>query len=316
MGQKPELPHLQSDDKLKNWHALIIQLELIDHLFNDPTINEVQLDTLNLLQLDPILDFELFIYSLMFHYSLECNYLNPFVSEMIQFKNSNYRLTLIHSSLNLHKRFKLFLRKMNSTPLTIDNFTNNKKISQKISALIEQKENILITGASGSGKTTFLKTLIATMAPLSHLVVLEDLPELALNRPNISHFITRESFKQNSTQIEINQLCSYVLRINPDRLILGEIRSNEISGLLLCMNCGIKGVMTTLHASSAHEAFNRLTLLYSIYNQQKNIDYTTIMKLIASHFKYVIHLENKMIKEFIQVYSASNEGLIFDEATL
>ncbi len=311
MGQL--LPTITSDP----WYKLLIKLEIIDLLFTND-LNEVMLEAFNhpQLELTTKLDFELFIHSLMFHYSLECNYLNPFVSEIIEFNQTTYRISLIHSSLNFKKNFKLYLRKMTRLNLPLNAFTTNDHWIKSLEQLVNQQENILITGASGSGKTTLLKTLLTNLPSHDHTVILEDLPELHnshLNSNQISHFVTRESFKQNSTQIEINQLCSYILRINPSRLIVGEIRSSEISGLLLCMNCGVKGVMSTLHASSAHEAFNRLSLLYTLYHDQKGMDYAVVLKLLATHFKYVVHVENRQIKEFIKIYSVDETNIIFDE---
>jgi Flp pilus assembly CpaF family ATPase len=101
--------------------------------------------------------------------------------------------------------------------------------------------------------------------------------------------------------------------MRPDRIILGEMRSVEVTPFILSMNNGHKGLMSTIHSSSAKDSLARVALLFSLYSDNQNIDYTLIMKLICSNIDCVIHIEDKRVKEVIRVLGSNGEVPYFED---
>ncbi|HYN21020.1 MAG TPA: P-type conjugative transfer ATPase TrbB [Thermoanaerobaculia bacterium] len=146
-------------------------------------------------------------------------------------------------------------------------------------ALAERK-NVLISGATGSGKTTFasslLRELIAT-SPNERIVVLEDNPELQLTAKNAVSFLTTHS-------VSLTRLVRTTLRFHPDRVIVGEVRGAEALDLLKCWNTGHPGGIATVHANSASAALARLDQLA----QEANVP--SQARLVDDAVDLVIHL--------------------------
>ena len=103
--------------------------------------------------------------------------------------------------------------------------------------------------------------------------------------------------------------------MRPDRIILGEMRSHEVIPFLLAMNTGHKGLMSTLHANSAVDAIKRVAQLFCLY-QGGDMNYPLVLKLASANVDVVIHLENKRVKEVIEVLSSEAENVYFNELTM
>ena len=112
-------------------------------------------------------------------------------------------------------------------------------------------------------------------------------------------------------KISLDKLLTYSLRMSPDRIILGEIRSEEILTFILGMNTGHKGIISSIHANNAKDALNRLAMLYSTY-ANSNINYAMVLKLICSNIDYVVYIENKKIVEIIEVFGSEGMNVFFD----
>jgi Flp pilus assembly CpaF family ATPase len=100
--------------------------------------------------------------------------------------------------------------------------------------------------------------------------------------------------------------------MSPDRLIVGEMRSNEVVPFMLAMNTGHKGLMSTIHANSGVDALLRIALLFSLYSENHEIDFSLITKLTCKNIDYVIHMENKIIKEICRVIGAEGETPFYE----
>lgn len=126
---------------------------------------------------------------------------------------------------------------------------------------VRAKKNIVVSGATGSGKTTFTKALIREIPPEERLITIEDSPELILNdHPNhIRLFYSKGD--QGQARVAPKQLLECCLRMRPDRILLAELRSDEAFDYLRNANSGHPGSITSVHASSADLAFEQLTLL-------------------------------------------------------
>lgn len=193
---------------------------------------------------------------------------------------------------------KMFLRKIQSIPLSIHNFCVE---STFVDSLILKKKNILIAGSTGSGKSSLLSSLLTFVPPEEHLVILEDHFELTCSLPLVTRLVGHD----------FSVLVPRSLRMTPDRIIIGEIRSNEVLGLQLVLNTGHQGVLATLHASSAVNALERLALLYTIY--AKNLDYTLSLKLFCQNIHNVIFLHKGKIEQIIEVKGSLGDKVLYIE---
>ena len=156
------------------------------------------------------------------------NHVHPFVSFSSHILNRPCRMTLIHESLlgSENPCSKFFIRFHHHNALELDDFIepNAPKsvipLLQKIVSI--DKLNVLICGSTGSGKTSLLKSLASTIDPKEHLVTIEDTEELKLNHPKVTSFLCHQDSNSLHNK-SLEDLCSYSLRVTPDRLILGEI---------------------------------------------------------------------------------------------
>jgi pilus assembly protein CpaF len=126
---------------------------------------------------------------------------------------------------------------------------------------VKHHRNILIIGGTSSGKTTLLNALAALIPNEERVIVLEDTPELMLPQPHAMYLRTRVRDAAGLPDITLRDLLVNTLRMRPDRIIVGEVRSVEASDMLQAMNVGHEGVMCTLHANSAREGLQRLETL-------------------------------------------------------
>lgn len=141
---------------------------------------------------------------------------------------------------------------------------SSAKSSKYYSILMEaciKGESIIISGATGSGKTTLATDLLSNVPEHERILALEDTPELA---PKHSHFLSLISRPPNADgfgEVTLRTLLRQALRMRPDRIILGECRGPEVLDLLQAMNTGHRGLLATLHANSPRDALRRIELL-------------------------------------------------------
>lgn len=238
---------------------------------------------------------------------IEWNYSSPFASFYTQIESSKYRVSLIHFSTTDQDSSKFFLRKISNHPFDLKSFS--QKYESTLKEFILTKKNILIAGSTGSGKTSLLTSMTRLFSPLEHIVTVEDTHEIMLSNQFHTQFIAK-----NTPGKTMSDYLSYGLRITPDRIILGEIRSKEVIPYLLALNTGHKGCLSTIHANSAQDALHRVALLYSIYSGT-NLSYELVLSLICSNIEYVIFMEDKEVKEIIRVYG-SEKGQVFIDLAL
>jgi pilus assembly protein CpaF len=149
---------------------------------------------------------------------------------------------------------------------------------------MDRRENILISGPTGSGKTTLVKALIDLVPQEERLLLIEDTAELPLRRPNRVRFTAREG-------VTIRHLLKASLRHRPDRIIVGEVRDGAAYDLLQALNTGHAGSISTLHASSALHALNRLARL--ALQADTGLPFGCIQSEIGDAIQYVAHMERR-----------------------
>jgi type IV secretion system protein VirB11 len=129
-----------------------------------------------------------------------------------------------------------------------------------LAAAVRARKNILISGGTSTGKTTFLNALIREIPADERLIFIEDTPELQLRHANAIGFVAARS-RLGESEVNTNDLVGASLRMRPDRIILGELRGEEAYAFLRAVNTGHPGSMTTVHADSAERAVEQIALL-------------------------------------------------------
>lgn len=158
-----------------------------------------------------------------------------------------------------------------------------KKLIQH--AILHQK-TVVISGGTSSGKTTFLKSILNEIPAHERLIVIEDTAEIELERPNSVSLLATQTAE--TPGISMARLIQSSLRLRPDRIIIGEIRSGEIMEFTQACSTGHPGSLVTLHANSARQALDRMVSLYQMNPVQIQAD--EIRKLLLSVVDLFIHL--------------------------
>jgi pilus assembly protein CpaF len=156
----------------------------------------------------------------------------------------------------------LSIRKFAKTPIQLDRLTELGSVPQEIAdllrAVVAARRNLLISGGTGSGKTTLLNALSAFIDGQERIVTIEDSAELQLQQEHVARLETRPANIEGSGEVTQRDLVKNALRMRPDRIILGEVRSGEAFDMLQAMNTGHDGSMTTVHANTPRDALSRI----------------------------------------------------------
>jgi len=159
----------------------------------------------------------------------------------------------------------LSIRRFAVKALTMQDFINFNTISEPMAlvlqGVVKARLNILISGGTGSGKTTTLNIMSGFIPPDERIVTIEDSAELQLQQPHVVRLETRPPNIEGKGQVTARDLVRNALRMRPDRIVVGEVRSEEVLDMLQAMNTGHDGSLTTLHANSARDALQRLETL-------------------------------------------------------
>jgi pilus assembly protein CpaF len=160
------------------------------------------------------------------------------------------------------------IRRFGHNPLTVDDLLKHgsvpKVVMEFLAACVQARCNVLISGGTGSGKTTFLNCLSRYIPPTERVITIEDAAELQLQQPHVVRLETRPPNIEGAGEVTQRDLVRNSLRMRPDRIIIGEVRSAEALDMLQAMNTGHEGSMTTIHANSARDALSRLEVTVSM----------------------------------------------------
>jgi len=159
----------------------------------------------------------------------------------------------------------LSIRRMNKSALTLDELTARGAISdagaEVMAALVSQRRNVLVAGGTGSGKTAVLGALAALIPHDERIVVIEDSRELSLRHEHAVQLEAQPPDARGRGEITIRELFKATLRLRPDRIVIGEIRSGEAIDLVQAMTSGHGGCLSTIHATSPIDALSRMETL-------------------------------------------------------
>jgi pilus assembly protein CpaF len=186
----------------------------------------------------------------------------------------------------------LTIRKFSRDPYTMDDLISFGTVSSKsahfLAACVRGKLNVLISGGTGTGKTTTLNAMSAYVPGDERIVTIEDAAELQLQQ---DHVITLESRPPNiegTGEIRIRELVRNALRMRPDRIIVGEVRGPETLDMLQAMNTGHEGSLTTIHANSPRDALSRLETL--VLTAGVDLPLRAIREQISSAFDLLVQI--------------------------
>ncbi|HZP81501.1 MAG TPA: CpaF family protein [Chthonomonadaceae bacterium] len=185
----------------------------------------------------------------------------------------------------------LTVRKFSRTPFTADDLIRLKTLTPQmvvfLRACIYGRLNILISGGTGSGKTTTLNVLSSFIPADERIVTIEDAAELQLQQEHVVTLESRPPNLEGKGEITIRQLVRNALRMRPDRIIVGETRGGEALDMLQAMNTGHDGSMSTLHANSPRDALSRIETMVLMAGTELPV--RAIREQIASALNLVIH---------------------------
>lgn len=252
-------------------------------------------------------DWNLWVETLATQLRSEFNFNKPCSSTHWIHAESPWRVTLLHASLTASDHPKVFLRKLSAVPYSLDKFALDQTGEAILRGAIANRDNILVAGPTGSGKTSLLSSLIQSCDENEHLVLLEDTQELSCHSARLTRLLANPTLGHH-----LSELLAHTLRLSPDRIVLGEMRSHEVVPFLLAMNTGHKGVMATLHASSALDTLHRVAQLFTLASNRKEMDYREVLRLVCKNVGLVVFVEKRKVKQIIRVYGCEESQPLYD----
>src|SRR6202163_3188038 len=186
----------------------------------------------------------------------------------------------------------LSIRRFGRDPLTADDLLQNNTLTTGMLALlrgcVKARLNILVSGGTGAGKTTFLNVLSSYISNRERIVTIEDAAELQLHQDHVVQRETPPAHIEARGAVAQRQLLINSLRMRPDRIIMGEVRGEEALDMLQAMNTGHDGSLTTIHANSPRDAISRLETMVAM--SDLNIPERAIRNQIASAIDVVVQV--------------------------
>ncbi|MGC9395671.1 MAG: CpaF family protein [Anaerolineae bacterium] len=182
------------------------------------------------------------------------------------------------------------IRKFSKDKLTIDDLLRfgslNEDMARLLEAAVVSRRNIIVSGGTGSGKTTLINILSSHIPEHERTVTIEDAAELQLRQRNVVRLETKKPNPTSPTEITIRQCVINALRMRPERIVVGECRGGEALDMLQAMNTGHDGSMTTIHANSSRDCISRLETL--VLMAGVDLPLITVRKQIASAIHMIV----------------------------
>ncbi len=193
----------------------------------------------------------------------------------------------------------LTIRKFTSRKLKIEDLVGQEFMTAELAAglreAVRRGDNILVSGGTGTGKTTLLNILADSIPDEERILVIEDTAELAIRKP---HVVSAEAqLDTHKSAITFDDLLKAILRHRPDRIIVGEVRGGEARTLLDALNTGHRGMLATIHANSANAALQRLAnlALRDISNRAQR----PVEAEIKAGIDFVVHLNREQSRRYV-----------------
>ena len=211
----------------------------------------------------------------------------------------------------------LTIRKFNSRHFNMEDLirsaTLDRSLANRLEDYLLQRRNLLISGGTGTGKTTLLAALGKFIPADERILLIEDTAEIQLAHENLVRFEARRE-QDGTPAVSIRDLLKAALRHRPDRILVGEVRGGEAFDLLQLLNTGHSGTISTIHASSAKQGLSRFTSC--VLQSGVDLPYRAIKTNIGDSLNVVIHIERRpgrrFISEVVEINSYDPDADLFD----
>ena len=194
------------------------------------------------------------------------------------------------------------------------------RTAEFLAACVRARRNVIIAGGTGCGKTTLLRSLLQEVHPQERIVTIEDSYELGLDRMEDRHpdhdcLQSRPANTEGQGEVSLADLTRMALRMDPDRVVVGEVRGAEAFPMLLAMSQGNNGSMCTMHADSARSVFPKLAAYMSMASTGVPVE--TLNLLIASAVHFVVHLSSvrgrRTVESILEVTDSDGASIVSNE---
>ena len=214
---------------------------------------------------------------------------SPMVDARLQ---NGYRVNATIPPLSLSGPI-LTIRKFATKPFTVQDLISNATMTVELAnflrGCVEARINLVVSGGTGSGKTTLLNVLSSFIPLGERVITIEDTAELQLFQPHVIRLEKRPPNIEGKGEITIRQLVVNALRMRPDRIVVGEVRSGEALDMLQAMNTGHDGSMTTVHSNGPRDALRRIETMVLMAGME--LPLKAIREQVASSIELVVHQE-------------------------
>ena len=177
----------------------------------------------------------------------------------------------------------------------VENDTLPEPLAEFLARAVEGRSTILVSGGTGSGKTTTLNALSGAIGADQRIVTIEDAAELSLRQSHVVRLEARPPNIEGRGEVTIRQLVRNALRMRPDRIIVGEVRGAEALDMLMALNTGHDGSLTTVHANSPEEALRRVETLALMADI--DLPHGAVREHVADAFDLVLHQQRRVSGE-------------------
>ncbi|HEX4822652.1 MAG TPA: CpaF family protein [Acidimicrobiales bacterium] len=214
----------------------------------------------------------------------------------------------------------LTIRKFSADPYTAKDLINfgtyTLDLVTVLDACVRAKLNVLVSGGTGTGKTTNLNVLSSFIPDGERIITIEDSAELQLQQPHVINLEARPANAEGQGEVKIRDLVKNALRMRPDRIIVGECRSGEALDMLQAMNTGHEGSMTTVHSNSARDGLTRLETMVLMAGFELPVK--AIREQIASAIDIIIHVDRlpdgrRVVTSMTEVQGLEGETILLQD---
>lgn len=315
------LDNLSTNEKLKTIRALQDEIEgygVIQRYLDDESISEIMINGVDAFFIEkngviemhePVFEspehIMQFVYRIASEVGREINQSRPILDARLK---DGSRVNVLLSPIAIKGpvvTIRKFNKSITETAQLVEAGTMTEALSSFLNELVKTKYNIFISGGTGTGKTTLLNYLSQSVPKDERIITIEDAAEIDIKKhPHVLSLETRNSTVAENT-VGMSRLIKNALRMRPDRIIVGEVRGEEVVDMLQAMNTGHEGSISTGHANSPMDMLVRLEVISASYSE---IDHSLIRRQIISAIDIIIHLAREGGRRYIESVVEIDKG--------